>query len=173
MLDKIKSFFFGVFGVIFFAFALSMTILLLNYNDYGVTQFGNTSLIIISSDIASETYQKGDLVLVENKKIDRIEPGDEVFVYHLDGKGGVSIELGKVGQIYPEEDAIAFENGATYSMQFVAGVGDKVYDDIGFYLSIIESRWGFLFLVLVPCFLFFIYEIYALIVEIKYGDEEY
>ena len=57
-------------------------------------------------------------------------------------------------------------------MQFVAGTGEKVYNDIGFYLSIIESRWGFLFLVLVPCFLFFIYEIYALIVEIKYGAEE-
>ena len=172
MLEKIKSFLFGVFGIVFFAFALTMTILLLNYNDYGVTQFGDTTFIIINDDITSDLYKKGDLVLVDNKKIDEIVVGDQVFVYHLDGKGGVDIELGKVGQVYPEEDAIAFENGATYAMQFVAGTGEKIYNDIGFYLSIIESRWGFLFLVLVPCFLFFIYEIYALIVEIKHGAEE-
>ena len=35
-----------------------------------------------------------------------------------------------------------------------------------------ESKWGFLFIVLVPCFLIFIYEVYALIIEIKYGAEE-
>ena len=29
----------------------------------------------------------------------------------------------------------------------------------------------FLFLILVPCFLIFIYELYSLIIEIKYGDE--
>ena len=48
----------------------------------------------------------------------------------------------------------------------------KQYDKIGGYLSIIESKWGFLFIVLIPVFLIFIFEVYSLIIEIKYGAEE-
>ena len=84
----------------------------------------------------------------------------------------ILVEVGKVGQIYLEEDAIAFENGDIFSNEFIIGTADKTYNKIGTYLSIVESKWGFLFIVLVPCLLIFIYEIYALIVEIKYGEEE-
>ena len=172
VIKKIKSFIGGILMCAFFVFALSMTILLLNYNKYGLTQFGNTTLVIINDEISSETFKKGDLVFVESKKLDAIELGDEIFVYRVNSNGSVSVELGKAGQIYPEEDAVAFENGDIFSTQFVIGTADKIYNDIGTYLSIIESKWGFLFIVLVPCLLIFIYEIYALIVEIKYGADE-
>ena len=172
ILQKIKSFIVGLLMFIFFAFALSMTILLLNYNKYGVTQFGNTTLVIINDRISSETFKKGDLVLVESKKLTDLKLGDEIFVYRINEDGSVRVELGKVGQIYLEEDAIAFENGDIFSNQFVIGTSDKIYNEIGTYLAIIESKWGFLFIVLVPCLLIFIYELYALIVEIKYGADE-
>lgn len=172
ILQKIKSFIVGLLMFIFFAFALSMTILLLNYNKYGVTQFGNTTLVIINDRISSETFKKGDLVLVESQKLTDLKLGEEIFVYRIENGGSVSIEVGKVGQIYLEEDAVAFENGDIFSNQFVIGTADEIYNDIGTYLAIIESKWGFLFIVLVPCLLIFIYEVYALIVEIKYGTEE-
>jgi len=35
--EKLKRIFFGIVIFIYFAFALVMTLLLLNYNDYGVT----------------------------------------------------------------------------------------------------------------------------------------
>ena len=98
--------------------------------------------------------------------------GEEIFVYRLINNNKVMVEVGKVGEIYEEEDAVAFENGDIFSKEFVMGTADKVYNKVGTYLSIVESKWGFLFLVLVPCLLIFIYEIYALIVEIKYGAEE-
>jgi len=169
---KVKSFILGILGCAFFVFALSMTLLLLNYNKYGLTQFGNTTLVIISDDISSEVLKKGDLVLVDLKKLDELELGDEAFVYRVSPEGNVSVEVGKIGQIYEDEDAIAFENGDTFSMQFVIGEAEEIYNDVGTFLSIVESKWGFLFIVLVPCLLIFIYEIYALIIEIKYGAEE-
>jgi len=172
VLQKIKSFILGVLGVAFFIFALSMTVLLLNYNKYGLTQFGSTTFVMIKDDIASETFTKGDLVLVKSKKIKDMEEGNEIFVYRILGNNKVMVEVGKVGQIYLEEDAVAFENGDIFSTEFIIGTADKIYNKIGTYLSIIESKWGFLFIVLVPCLLIFIYEIYALIVEIKYGAEE-
>lgn len=172
ILQKIKNFIMGVIGCIFFAFAISVTILLLNYNKYGLTQFGNTTFVMISEQISSETLKKGDLVLVESQKLADLEIGSEIFVYRIVKSNQVIVEVGKVGQIYLEEDAVAFENGDIFSNEFIIGTADKVYNKIGTYLSIIESKWGFLFIVLVPCLLIFIYEIYALIVEIKYGEEE-
>ena len=39
----IKKIVVGLFVSVFFIFAIIMAILLINYNDYGVSQFGNTS----------------------------------------------------------------------------------------------------------------------------------
>lgn len=172
VLETIKKILIGIIGTAYFIFALIMTILLLNFNDYGITQFGTKSLVIINDTIANENYKKGDLVIVEAQRVEDVEVGQEIFTYRIDSKGIPSIQVGIVGDIYVEDDAIAFENGETYSMEFVAGVGTESYEHLGTALSIIESQWGFLFIVLVPCFLIFIYEVYSLIVEIKYGAEE-
>ena len=171
-LEVIKKIFLGILTVAFFTFAIVMTFLLLNFNDYGVTKVGDTSFVIIKDDIASEKYKKGDLVIVEEKRLRYIKEGDELFVYRVDSKGNANIEIGKVGQVHEDSEAVSFENVDNYSYEFVIGIGKKQYSGIGSILSIIESRWGFLFAVLVPSFLLFVYQVYALIVEIKYGDEE-
>ena len=149
-----------------------MTFLLLNFNDYGVTKVGDTSLVIIKDEISIDDYKKGDLVFVEEKRLRNIKVGDELFVYRVDSKGNANIEIGKVGQVHEDNEAVSFENGDNYSYEFIIGVGRKKYSGIGTLLAIVESKWGFLFTVLVPSFLFFIYQVYALIVEIRYGDEE-
>lgn len=172
VLQAIKNFIVGVIGCMFFAFAISITILLLNYNKYGLTQFESTTFVMISDLISSETFKKGDLVLVKSKKIADLKVGEEIFVYRMVSNNKIIVEVGKVGQIYLEEDAVAFENGDIFSTEFIIGTPNKTYNKIGTYLSIVESKWGFLFTILVPCLLIFIYEIYALIVEIKYGAEE-
>ena len=46
----IKSTLFTIFGIAYFAFALFMTILLLNFNEYGVTQFGKKQLILVKEE---------------------------------------------------------------------------------------------------------------------------
>ena len=172
VLEAIKQVLIGTIGIVYFSFALVMTILLLNYNDYGVTQFGNKSLVIINDEISTETYKNGDLVIAERKRIDRYVVGEDIFTYRVDSKGQPHIQIGKVGTIYQDENAIAFENGENYSMDFIAGVPAKVHPNYGKFLSVVESQWGFLFIVLVPCFLIFIYEVYSLIIEIKYGADE-
>lgn len=172
VLNAIKKIVIGILAIIFFSFAILMTVLLLNYNKYGVTKFGSTSLILINDEISSDNYEKGDLVLVETAKIEDIIIGDEVFSYKVDSDGIASIDVGTIGEVHNAEDAIVFENGSTYAMQFVVGKASKTYSDIGTYLSIVESKWGFLFIILVPSFLIFINQLYTLIVEIKYGSEE-
>lgn len=171
-LGIIKKVLISIILIAFFAFTITMTILLLNFNKFGVTQFDDTSLLIIKKGFTSETYEKGSLVIVESKEIKDYHEGEEVFVYHLDGHGGVNIQLGSVGQIHEEDDALTFSNGDTFSSEFIIGTGEKIYPNLGKYLSIVESKWGFLFIILVPNFFLFVYQLYSLIVEIKYGKDE-
>lgn len=171
-LKIVKNIIIGILVVVFFAFATTMTILLLNFNKYGVTQINKTSVVLMRDDISSKNFKKGDLVLVEGKSLENIKVGDEIFAYKVDKSGAVSIDLGIVDKVYTKEQAISFKNGSTYAMEFIIGKATKSYSNLGTYLSIIESKWGFLFLILVPSFLILIYELYALIVEIKYGKEE-
>ena len=172
VLKTIKRVLIGIILIVFFAFTITMTVLLLNYNKFGVTQFNDTSLLLIRNGFSSETYPKGSLVVVENKPVKNYNVGEEAFVYHLDGKGGFNIELGVIGQLHEEDNAITFSNGETYSDEFIIGTGEKIYPNLGTYLGIIESKWGFLFIILVPNFFLFVYQLYSLIVEIKYGNEE-
>ena len=179
VIEVMKKIITSILGIVFFVFALSMTILLLSYNDYGISQFGNKSLILMTDKIYSENYDKGDLVVVENRGFtkglgyaDKVEVGDEIFAVRVDAYGNTFVEIGTVEKLYPDENAISFENGSTFDIKFVLGEAVEKHSKIGGFLSITTSKWGFLFLVLVPCFLIFIYEIYSLIIEIKYGDEE-
>lgn len=171
VLGTIKNVIIVIISVIFFGFALFVTVLLLNFNQYGVTQFNDTSVVVLKEKVSSDEYQKGDVVLVEAFKANEFEIGETVFTYRVDN-GVAHIEIGKVGEIYENEKSLSFENGDTYSEKFIIGKPGKVYKKVGTFLGIVESKWGFLFIVLVPCFLLFIYQIYALIIEIKYGGDD-
>lgn len=172
ILKAIKKIIISIVVIAFFAFAIAMTILLLNFNDRGVTQFGDTSLVIIKGDISSEKYKKGDLVIVDSKPIRNINIGDELFVYRLENSGAVTIDVGTIGTVNLEEKNVSFENGDAYSEEFLIGQSSKVHDKIGGYLAIIQSTVGFLFMIIIPSFLIFIYQLYALVIEIKYGKDE-
>ena len=172
VLEKVKKIVRGIVLVAISVFALIMTILLLNFNEYGVTEIGDKSFIIMRQNISSEKYKRGDLVIVEKVDYSMIQKGDEIFAYRVNSKGTPNVDVGIVGELFPKDRTIAFENTSAFSEEFIAGKAVKTYHGIGTYLAAIESKWGFLFTVLVPCFVVFIYEIYALIVEIRYGEEQ-
>ena len=171
MFSKIKGILVTILYVVYFAFALCMTVLLLNFNDYGVTQFGETSIVVLNEKVSFDGFEKGDVIIVESSNIRDYKVGDTIFTYRIEKKIP-HIEIGKIGEVYETERAISFENGDTYSEEYIIGNPSKTFKGIGNVLSVIESKWGFLFIVLVPCFLMFVYQIFALVVEIKYGAEE-
>ncbi len=157
---------------VFFIFAIGMSILLLNHNEYGIPQFGDTTLVVIHNHISSEDYEEGDLVIVREKRIQNIEVGDSIFAYRKLEDDSIEIDLGVIGEVYENDGAIAYENGSQFTMPYVVGEASDSYAGIGTFLAIIQSTWVFLFVIVVPCFLIFIYQIYALIVEIRYGSDD-
>ena len=64
------------------------------------------------------------------------------------------------------------DDESTIATTRVIGKYSTIYNNIGGILDILESRLGFLLLVILPILLIFMYQIYALIIVIKYGEEE-
>lgn len=171
-LRMVKKVFLTILAVIFFTFAILMTMIILNRNKRGITEIDKYSLIFVTEKISSEKYHKGDAVIVESKKIANIKIGDDAFTYKVDKSGTVSIDVGEVGETNAEAENISFKNGSVYSEDLIIGVPYKIYANLGTFLTIILSQWGFFFAILIPSFLIFVHQIYLLIIEIKYGSEE-
>ena len=164
ILRLIKNIILSILGIIFFTFAIAMTVFVLNYNKFGVAEINENSFLLIKEDLSNAKYKKGDLVIVKNKKISRINVGDEIFTYKLETGGAVSVNVGIIEEVFIEESAVSYENGEYYSMEFVIGTADKIIPKIGDILSLILNRWGFLFVIVLPIFFIFISQIYSLIV---------
>ena len=161
ILRLIKNIILSILGIIFFTFAIAMTVFVLNYNKFGVAEINENSFLLIKEDLSNAKYKKGDLVIVKNKKISRINVGDEIFTYKLETGGAVSVNVGIIEEVFIEESAVSYENGEYYSMEFVIGTADKIIPKIGDILSIILNRWGFLFVIVLPIFFIFISQIYS------------
>ena len=156
--------------VLYAIVALFVTICLLSYNEYKVTTFGTTSLVIIDSDKLKPDFNKGELAIVEKGKT--IEVGDKIFFYNLFDKT-MAVTLAKVTDKLEEQGAetsYTLEgNNNKISDQYVIGNSKdvKVIPTVGTILSILESKWGFLILIVLPALLAFLYEIFEVFSEMK------
>lgn len=177
----VKNILIGIFLVVYFTFIILVSTLLLNKNEYGVSQFNDKVLILIDEEIANENYDKGDLVVLEEKELSELKIGDEIFVYQSDKRDDtVKIVVSKIESIVTDVTSpyvVLSNDGTAWGEEFVAGTTFSVYSDIGGFLLFITSKWIFFSLLIVPCFFILLYEIYLVIVTIKFGDldddEEY
>ena len=172
----IKRLIIGILLTAFFVIVILLSTLLLNRNDYGVTQFKDKILIMVDSQMANSKYADGALVIVESKTINEVKPDDEIFVYEKNEDDTVKIVVADIESINMENERSPFvvlkNGGGSWGAKYIAGSTYKVYPKIGKYLNIIESKWVFFAAIIVPCFFILLYEIYLIIITIKFGDYE-
>ena len=178
-MKKIGKFIANTLIVIYAIIAIAVTILLLSYNDYQVSVLGKyTFLLMKDDDLEEKGYPEGSLVLVKETKAKNINEGDYVFLYRDISSTQFKIEHAKVLM----KDTSAGEYAVQYVLDgnvlvdhedVIGSTKDiKVVPHMGTILSILQSRYGYLFLIVVVSFIAFLYEIYELIMEIKYGERE-
>lgn len=170
---KVLNILLGLIGVVYFIVVIGVTACLLCYNEYKVTVFGDKNLIIIDND---DKYSNGDLVVFEKCSNDEVQVGDEIFFYEVTN-GVASINVGNVTEIEKVTDSESTftinDNHDISSESLIGKTADaKVYSKVGKVLSVLESKFGFLILVILPTLLLFLYEVYRLIIEIKTPIEE-
>ena len=71
--------------ILYVIIAIFVTICLLTFNHYKVSQFGDKTLVIIDEDDETLKYKSGDLVIVGLSGYENAEAGDTVFFYKDNG----------------------------------------------------------------------------------------
>ncbi len=160
---KIGSFILDVVIGAWLIVAIFVTICLLSYNDFAVTQFGRNTLLIIDSDEMEPDYYEGDLLIVKRNSDSKINPGDKVFYYNSAMNSNVLIYLDAVESKEPvtRDETTFVLDGNKVSGEYVIGKvdGAKTVRKLGTYLKVFTSRWGYMFLVIFPTLFAIIYEI--------------
>ena len=167
-MKKIGSFIIDIFVGVWLILAIFVTICLLSYNEFGVSTFGKTTLLIIDSDEMEPSFYEGDLLILKREGDSKINKGDKVFYYNSAMNSTVLIYLDTVqdAEAVTRDETTYLLGGQRVSGQYVIGKADsaKVMHKYGNYLRIFTSRWGFMFLVIFPTLFAIMYEI-MLIVE--------
>lgn len=168
----------GVLEVLLICYVIAITTCLLCQNKYGLTELFGKTLVIVNKENEKElaNFQKGDLVLLDQVDAKSVKEGDTLYYYATEKKEYV-LRSGVVASRAGEENAELFtldgEKKETISAERVLGTySGTSYRTIGGILEVLESRVGFLLLVILPIMILFIYQIYSLILMVKNDKEE-
>lgn len=158
----------NVIIIILIVIVLLMSIILLSYNEYHVSQFGDKSLLIANNNMLD--YKKGSLLIIENVNYEEIKIGDYIFYYDTTGDNVVTV-LAKVSEVNHSKDKykVVLSSEISIDQEYILGTNKstKEYRYIGSILKIFESKIGNLFLIVIPAFLLFVYELIDLILQYK------
>lgn len=177
-MKKILKILGGIILIPYMLVVVLMTICLLNYNKYGITEIGDKSFIIVSDNSLEPAYKKGDLLVVTNTGNDDITSNDSIFFYEQNKeKNTVIVNLAKViskRKITNTETTYEIEGNYEYSSEYVIGSTKNtvIYHKIGSILKILSSRWIFLLVIILPVLFIFLYELYEFILEVKRNLKE-
>ena len=166
----------SVLFVIYAIIAITVTVLLLSYNDYNNSELGGYTVYIVKDDSLEPKYKQGSILLIKSTNDKNVQIGDEMFLYKVINSQEYEVvnrtlaEKEQQGRhiIYYVEDEESYAND-----YFIGKASDTiVIEGWGFVLGLLESRWGYLFCVVVVSLLLFLQEVFELVMEIKYLGEQ-
>ena len=166
----------SVCEVIIIFYVIVVTAFILCKNKYGYTQIGDYTFDNVSLIDARniEDADKGDLLIVRNSN--NVHVGDRIYYYAAYNESYivrsdyvVSMESDDFSALYTIQRN--GENTVVPSSRLL-GKYSTVYKKVGDILEVLESRIGFLFLVLLPIMIVFIYQVYEFVVILRYEEVE-
>ena len=158
--------------VLYAIIAITVTVLLLTYNDYNNSEIGGYTIYIVTDDSLEPTYKQGSILLIKDTNDRNVQVGDEIFMYKVLNSSEyevISTTLqGKTQQ--GSHTVYIVDNEERYASDYFIGKVDDtiVIEGWGYILNLLESRWGYLFCIVVVSLLLFLQEVFELVMEIKY-----
>lgn len=152
----------GIFAII----AVFVTVNMLSYNDYEIAEFGNKSFVLGNKHLEKYGYKKTDLIIAT--KTDNIKIDDSIMYYN-NYESKTTIDEGKVTEISSNGKQYYLDSNTSVSDKYVLGTSDKVkvYPVVGGILEVLESRVGYLLIIVLPTLVLFAYLIRKITVELK------
>lgn len=175
-MKKVLGFIGAIVELIIIVFAVIMVLILFMKNQFGYTEIGNTTLIIIDEKNTAELtkFSEGDLVLVKDLKYDDIKEGDELYYYDaLDKEYVVRTGTVKTKSGDNRSSLYTFEELDKVSIpkERILGTLDTVKPNLGGVVAFLTSTVGFLIFVILPVLVLFIYQVYHLVMILKYDKD--
>lgn len=163
--------------IIIILYVILLTSFLLCKNKFGYTQFGDYTFnnVTLFDERNNNNVKQGDLLIVKNSN--DIKEGDVIYYYTVYNDTYIirsnpvtSIKNDDYSYLYTVDDSGPLSIVGTK----VLGKHATTYPHLGTILSVLESRMGFLFGVLLPILVVFIYQVYEFIMIIRYerADDE-
>ena len=174
-LKKVWEFIKNFVIIAYILLIIFVTICLLSFNEYKVTEFGKSTLIPIIDEDLEPDYTVGDLVIVSKGSLARVEEGDVIFFYRTT-YGVTTINYAKVikaERVTDTEFTYTVEGDYRFSSSYYIGNAENatVIPNVGKVLSVLESKWGFLFLGVFPSLVAFIYTLNYVVIEVRETKE--
>lgn len=175
ILKKIGSFIWWVVEAVIIVYVICVTCFILCRNKFGFTQLGSYTMIPIKEETAK--YVKdgaaGNLLVV--KTTHDLEVGDLIY-YYITVNEEYIVKSGVIKNITEGEEVSLYvlddEKKTNVASPRVIGKYANQYPTYGLIFSILVSRIGFLFLVLLPVMIVFVYQVYEFIMVLKYEKVE-
>lgn len=171
---KVLNWVWSFVEVIIIIYVVLVTMFVLCKNKYGYTQFGDYSFAnidLIAEKNVKDT-KKGDLLVVKNSN--DIHKGDLIYYYAVLNDNYI-VRSAVVTDVKEDDYSALYTVSLSNTTINVAssrvlGKYSTVYNNLGSILSVLESRVGFLLLVLLPIMVVFIYQVYEFIIMLKYDE---
>ena len=164
----------AILFVIYSIIAITVTVLLLSFNDYNCSEIGGYTVYVVKDDALEPQYKEGSILLIKSTNDKHVQPGDELFFYKVINSKEYEFVVRTLETKVQQGRHIGYDvaEGENFDTSYFVG---KVDDTIvisapwGTILSILESKWGYLFCIVIVSLLLFLQEVFDLIIEIKYG----
>ena len=166
----------AVLFVLYAIIAITVTVLLLSFNDYKCSEIGGYTVYIANDDSLEPQYEKGNILIIESSSDKNIKIGDELLFYNVINSQEFEIVTGTLeGKVQQGRHIMYQVNGGVFSSEYCIGKTSNttvIEGPWGTLLSILESKWGYLFCIVVVSLLLFLQEVFDLIMELKYGTHK-
>lgn len=164
----------AILFVIYSIIAIAVTVLLLSFNDYNCSEIGGYTVYIVKDDALEPQYKQGSILIVKSTSDKNLQVGDELFFYKIINSSEFefvsrTLEAKKQQGRHTIYDVTEDE---TYDFTYLVGKAEDaivIEGPWGTILSILESKWGYLFCIVIVSLLLFLQEVFDLVIEIKYG----
>jgi len=162
--------------VVYSIVAIIVTVLLLSFNQYNISEIGGYTVYIANNDQLEPDFDKGSILIIEETSDKHVQIGDEIFLYKVISSQEYEVVKAKLEQKTQQGRHIVYtvDTGESYANDYFIG---RVEDTStigapwGTILSILESKWGYLFCIVIVSLLLFLQEVFNLIIELKYGSK--
>lgn len=174
-MKKVLHVIWNILEVLIIIYVIGLTTILLAKNKFGFTQLGDYVFTSIESNDVNNIIdtKQGDLLIVKNTS--DINKGDVIYYYAVyEDKYIICSDVVKDMQkddfsaLYTIDD----QYNSTVHSDKVIGKYTFKYHNVGNYFKFLQSKVGFLFFVLLPIMVVFIYQIYDFAIVVKYDNDD-